>query len=258
MSIDAIERALRESVAAQVELREGGDNLYRVLTPFRFDDGDHFVIVLRRDGSQWTLSDEGHTYMHLTYHIDERDLRRGTRQKVISDALALFDVEDRGGELRLNVSGGQYGDALCAFVQALIKISDVSYLSRERVRSTFKKDSRALFRDAIPTDRRSLDWSDPQHDPDGIYTVDCRIDGQPRPLFVHALASESKTQNATITLHQFEKWGIQFQSLPIIEDETAINKKVLARFRDVCDEPLCNLPEGRVQIADYLEAHLSG
>ena len=40
---------------------------YQVFTPFLFDDGDHLVIVLKRNNSHWVLSDEGHTYMHLTY-----------------------------------------------------------------------------------------------------------------------------------------------------------------------------------------------
>lgn len=79
------------------------------------------------------LSDEAHTYMHLTYDIDEKDLRSGTRQKIISNALSMFQVEDRDGELLIEVPDGRYGDALYSFVQAFLKITDVSYLSRERV-----------------------------------------------------------------------------------------------------------------------------
>ena len=117
---------------------------YRVFAPFRFDDGDHLSIVLKRELLGWTFSDEGHTFMHLTYDIDENDLFSGTRQQIISDALSGFQMEDREGELILGVPNGGYGDALSSFVQGLLKIADLSYLSRERVRSVFKDDFRAF------------------------------------------------------------------------------------------------------------------
>ena len=75
--------------------------------------------------------------MHLTYDIDERLLHDGTRRKLILKALSMFDVEENNGELILDVSNGRYGDALYDFVQALLKITDVSYLSKEQVKSTF-------------------------------------------------------------------------------------------------------------------------
>lgn len=141
MSIDAIERDFKAKVCEKVKLVSAGLERYRVFTPFMFDDGDHLSIVLKKDGAGWMLSDEGNTYMRLTCDMDEHDLREGERHVIISNALSLFDVEDRDGELVLGVPDGMYGDALFSFVQAILKIADVSYLSRERVRSIFMGDS---------------------------------------------------------------------------------------------------------------------
>ena len=135
MSIETIEREFHEKVSAKVRLASEGMERYRVFTPFLFEDGDHLAIVLKKKGLRWVLSDEAHTYMHLTYDIDEKDLQRGTRQNIISNALSTFRVEDRDGELVLDIPDERYGDALYSFVQALLRITDVSYLSRERVRS---------------------------------------------------------------------------------------------------------------------------
>ena len=257
MAIETVERDFQEKVSTKIWLAAEGMERFRVFTPFLFEDGDHLSVVLKKEGSRWMLSDEAHTYMHLTYDLDERDLQAGTRQKLISNALSVFQVEDRDGELILEVPDERYGDALYSFVQALLKITDVSYLSRERARSTFMEDFRALLTEAAPQDRMTFDWSEPDHDPRRIYTVDCRINGMSRPLFVHALSGDGKTRDATIALHQFERWGVLFRSLAIFEDQESINRKVLARFSDVCDKQFSSLTANRDRIRHFLNERLS-
>jgi hypothetical protein len=239
-SAGAIEREFKRAISESVRLAPEGFDRYRVFTPFLLDDGDHLVIVLKREQDRWVLTDEGHTFMHLTYDIDEKDLGRGTRLSIITNTLAGFAVEDREGELKLDIPDSQYGDALYTFVQALLKISDVRFLNRERVRSTFLEDFRALM-ESIALDRATFDWRDPRHDPDGKYTVDCRIEGVRQPVFVYALPSDDKVRDATISLLQFERWQIAHRSVGIFEDQESVNRKVLARFSDACEKQFSSL-----------------
>ena len=122
MSAKTITQDFRQKVCDQVRLEAEGVDRYRVFTPFRFEDGDHLVIVLKREKDRWVLSDEGHTFMHLSYDLEDKDLRSGGRQKIISNALAAFSVEDREGELVIPVRDDEYGDALYSYIQALLKI----------------------------------------------------------------------------------------------------------------------------------------
>jgi len=255
---EAVERDFREKVCDQLRLASEGLDRYRVFTPFQFEDGDHLAIVFKREGSSWVLSDEGHTYMHLTYELDERDLHKGTREKIITNALSVFAVEDREGELVLRIEDERYGDALYNFVQALLKITDVTYLSRERVRSTFLEDFRALMEETVPESRRAFDWYHRERDPDAKYGVDCRINSMARPLFVFAVQNDDKARDTTITLHQFEKWGLAFRSVAVFEDQESINRRVLARFSDVGEKLFSSLGANRDRIVQYVQDSMNG
>ena len=124
MLIGRVERDFREKVSNEVRLIAEGRGRYLVFTPFCFKDGDHLTILLKQNGTRWFLSDEAHTYMRLSFDIDVRELLRGPRQKIIAKTLAEYGIEDRDGELLLEPSDEQYGDALNSFIQALLTITE--------------------------------------------------------------------------------------------------------------------------------------
>ena len=180
MSIETIEQDLHRKVSQKIRLSGEGDR-FRVLTPFRFDDGDHLSIVLKKQGARWVLSDEAHTFMHLNHDIDEKDLHWGTRQTITANALSTFGIEYRVQNW-CSSAGWNVSETRCIPLFRDCSDHRVAFLSRERVRCTFMEDFRALLSDVIPEERRTFDWSDPAHDPHGMDTVDCRINGMSRPL----------------------------------------------------------------------------
>ena len=252
MSIKSIEQDFIDKVSAKVRVLPDGRDRFRVFTPFRFDDGDHITIVLKKEQAGWVLSDEGHTYMHLTYDISEKKLFSGTRHQIILNALPAFKVEDRFGELIFKVRDARFGDALYAFAQALVKMGDVLCLSKEHAQSTFIADFQALLSEVVLEDKRDFDWYHPDYDSAKKYTVDCRINGMPEPLFVYALPNNDRIRDATIKIQKVIQWDIPFRPLGIFQDREAAGRQVVARFDDVCPVQFSNFEVNRQEIVDYL------
>ena len=194
----------------------------------------------------------------LAVTVEAEDFQKGTRQRILTNTLASFAVEDREGELVIGVPEERYGDALYSFVQALLRISDLTFLSRERVRSTFLEDFRAFLEQRVPAGRREFDWHDAGHDREGKYTVDCRVNGTARPLFVFALPNDDKVRDTTIALLQFERWGLGLRSVGIFENQEEVNRRVLARFSDVCEKQFSSLGGNEERIGRYLGEALEG
>ena len=121
------------------------------------------------------------------------------------------------------------------------------------VRSTFREDFRAFMEDHVPEDRRVFDWHDAARDPEANYPVDWRVNGTLRPLLVYALANDDQVNVATISMHQFERWGLVSRSLGVFEAQEEINRKVLARFTDVCERQFSSLAGNRDRIAAFLD-----
>jgi hypothetical protein len=249
---DDIRDDFAASLRGHVRLTGPSGDRYEVETPFQFDDGDRMSIVLRREGSQWILSDEGTTFMHLSYDIDEKELDRGSRARIIANTLSAFGVEDRSGELVLRVVPGKWSEGLFDFAQALSRIANLTFLSRERVRQTFLDDLRHFVSERIPDEKRTWDWYDPERDPERNYPVDVRIEGRIKPIFMFGLQSDDKVNVATITLHQFDRWQVPNLSIGVFEDQSEIGRKTLARFTDIVDRQVSNLHGNRDRLAGFL------
>jgi hypothetical protein len=251
MNAATLEHDLRESFCREIRLHEDGPGRYRVFTPFQFADGDHPTILLQVERDRLFLTDEGRTFLRLAYDIDERELRRGNRQKIIADTLAFFNVEERDGELIRWIEGAP-GDALRDFAQAMLKVSDVSFLNRELVYSTFVQDFREVVAHSSWGERATFGWHHSKHDPKGKYPVDCVINGLKRPIFIYALTSDDSVRDAHISLLEFERWNLDFHSIGLFEDSARISRRVYDRFADVCEKTYSSLEPNRERFLGYI------
>lgn len=255
ITTEHIANDFKKKVSEAVRLQQEGVDRYRVFTPFTFDDGDRFSIVLQKQDNDWKFSDEGHTLMHMSYEMDMTSLKRGNRAELLESAIINFGISESDGSLELHFKSDEAGNALYTYLQALTKISDLSYLNREIITSTFIEDFKQLMKAKLPYERYFFNYYFEDHDPQNSYPVDCFVNGMnTAPLLIFAIQNDDKCRDATINLHQYERWGIPFRSLAIFENQADINRKVLARFSDVSDKLFSSLISNRERIHSYLES----
>lgn len=250
MILDDFRKDFKKKVCEEIDLVSEGVERFLVKTPFTFDDGDHLKIVLKKDGERnWLLTDEGHTFMHLSY--EDIDIDTKTRQQIIESSLTAYNMVNKEGELILKINDEMYGDALYSFIQGILHISDITYLKRERIRSAFMEEFRSFISTKIPEENIKFDYHDPIHDPNALYPVDCVIEAKPRRIFLFAILNDDKCRDATISILQFEKFGINFTASAIFENQEEINRKVLARFTDVCEKQFSSLQSAKERFEKY-------
>lgn len=248
---ELIERDFKSKVVADLRLIPEGLDRFVVETPMTFDDGDALPIVLKKESDRWILTDEGHTFLQLSYVLTDVELRTAGRREIIDRALSNFPIENRNGELVLPIPGTEYGNALYSFVEALFKVDAVRYLTRERVHSTFVQDVKNLIATFSTPQRVTYDWHDPDRDPTGIYPVDCRVNGTAEPVFIMALNSEERVSVATISLLKFEQWKLNYKSVGIYDEMEKYSNKTIARFADVVGKTFSNLDEARSKLPRF-------
>jgi hypothetical protein len=247
---------LSDAVGAEVRVESLGARETRVFVPFEFPDGDRLVIRLRQRGDgdyEWT--DTGHTFMHLSYDLDVDALDSGNRKTLLESIEQRAGVEEREGELVLPTRADILAGDLFQFVQALLQISDLRFLSRERVRSTFTEDLRSLLDERF-RDRAHFDYHDSDHDPERRYPIDCLINNLPRPIAIFGVGSDSQARDATITLLQFRTWDNELFAAGVHEQMEELSGKVLARLSDVVDKQFSSLAGNEQTIVTYLQREI--
>lgn len=251
MNHELLVRELKESICKDIDVFPEGKLRFAVDTPFCFEDGDSFTIILKKSKDRWYFTDEGHTLMHLSYEGLDISLEKGNRKQYLNSIFTTHYIENDNGELKCSVEDEHFGDALFTFIQGLTKITDLSFISRERITSLFWDDFREYLKKTFK-EKCVFDYKDTARDPEGKYIVDCYIKYE-KPLFIFGLSSDSRCKDAIITCLTFKDWDVSFNSIGVFEDTEKISNKVMARSIDAIEKQFSTLASTKNRLPEYLQ-----
>jgi hypothetical protein len=245
LDIPRLKESLCTSLCKEIRLYPRLDNRIIVDTPFRFPDGDSLLILAEPVSTGGLrLTDCGHTLMHLSYSIDVDDIAKpGNRnelfQRIIEDHGLSFDK----GQIYVDVAADDIGRAVFRLSQALSQIFDITFLSRNRVSSTFYEDLDRAVHKVAPEARIQKNYIVEDKDNAEDYPVDYRLDF-PRgdlPLFLFGIPSNEKAKLATLVIQHWRTQGLQFTSFIVFQDQLRIGRSDVARLTNVGDESISSL-----------------
>lgn len=249
MNVSSIAETFKERMCASVELETSGLDRWIVETPFLLPGGDHVPVILEPSPRGWRLTDDGETFMQLALLLPNYN-QGSNRRKIIEAALAAHRVENRDGTLVLDVTDERYADSLTSFIQAVLEVMDVRHWTHEVVRETFRQDAQQ-FVTALRPDVR-FDYHDLDHDPEGHYEVDALVTAA-KDVVVMFVGNDDQCRDATIVLHQWEKWGRQFESAVLFRDEEQITRRPRAQLGDIAGKSFSSLSAARERFPKWLE-----
>lgn len=218
-------------------------------TPFIFDDGDVIKIVLAMTPDGWYFTDEGHTFMHLSY--DNLDLTKGRRKVLLDTILLMHYIENIDGELRSKADTSNLGDSFFTFMQGLNKISNLLFTQKDHIKSLFMEDFFDFLKGVLG-DRAIFNYTDPEKDEKKRYKVDCYLPSR-KPIFIFGVNTDDKCRDATIALLKFENWGIKNNSIVVFEDMQTLTSKAVAKLSDVSGKVYSDLGSAKERMPEYLE-----
>jgi hypothetical protein len=143
-----LRNALCSTFCGDLTVREVPAGL-AVSAMFEGVDGDRLGCLVEKIGDEWRLSDDGAFLGDLEgYGVD---VRRGGRAEFLARALrpagAVVDADTL--QIVAKIDGELAPEHILGFLAATSRAQDVTFWSKERVRSTFKEDATDALREAL-------------------------------------------------------------------------------------------------------------
>ena len=241
--VQAIERAVGETMRSVMRVHRRPDGVLMLDTPFTFPDGDHYplYISLEPDGNI-VLGDRGHTLMHISYEHDVDALFDGTRAALREQITRELGVEEENGAFSVQTKPEGIAEAAFRLGQALTKIYDLTFLSRERNESTFYEDFHGVLVSLVDETRVQKDHVLADVPEAHNYPIDYRLGTlQGGQVFIFGVPGRDKARITTISLAHFLLNKVEFESLIVYRDMKNIPRLDLARLTNVAGTAVSSL-----------------
>lgn len=246
-----LELQIAEGFKRAVSLTIRRPDLYQLHVPYYYPDGDMIEIFLTPQSSDTVLiQDMGLTLMRLSY---EFSMDSKNKQKIFHDILAQFTAEEKDGNVQIIAPVEQIFPYLMQFIQLITKVSDISYLKREVVKSLFYEYFDTFMHETFDPVRKVIKDYYPEFDREKQYpTPYALVNGNPQsPVCFFPIASDSKCNDAIITIQQYELKQFRPESIAVYENMEVLGRRPVARLSNVVGKQFSTLQGNQDRIKDF-------
>ena len=243
-------KEIRKSVCSEYDFEEIGIGEYLVHTDMYYDDGDELHIVLKRTNEGYILADEGHTMMWLSY--DEYNFT-DYRMKLLNGIIGQTGVSLENERMSVFVDHpSKIGPALSSLIQTMISVSNLRYLSRSNVASTFLEDIRSAFKDSELGGKCEYERKIPTSSGNSI-EPDIYI-GLDRPVLVFGAYNSERAKEVFINLLLAKELDQGYRTVVVIDNDAGISQKDQERLVNTANRPIIGIDRVIEVTKEFIEA----
>ncbi len=213
---DDLAAALSSALCDSFIVHETGPGRYVLQTPFQFEDGDGYPVVIERHEKGWRITDLGGAASHLA--VDDVDFTPARLEMLVDIAEGSgFDFEDLVLSRVQTELPNQFDVA--DVLQAIAQLSAIRFLTREQVRRLYRDDVARFIETHVPPKYRNLRWR-PPNDSRGVYAADALLrpsepDSSLTTLF--AVGNAEQAERATISILMHKRWELNVDPLVVYD-----------------------------------------
>ena len=119
-------------------LKRKENNWYTITTPYLDRHNDCLQIYVKVINDEILISDDGYTVSDL--EMSGCDLTKGKRRALLESILLSFGIRNESGVLSVTASHQSFAQKKHNFLQAILAINDLFYLTPSLVNSVFYED----------------------------------------------------------------------------------------------------------------------
>jgi len=248
-----LQEQLIKGFKQKITLVERRPNLFQLMLPYYYPDGDMIEVFLgEQEKDKILIQDMGITLMRLSY---EFSMDTKNKQKILRELLGQFKADESKGNISISAPINEIFPYIMQFVQLITRISDISYLKREVVKSLFYEYFDSFVVRTFKEKMNVVKDYYPEFDKEKQYqTPYALLNGKPdKPICFFPVASDSKCNEATITLQHYELQDFRPTSLVVFENQEIIGRSPLARLSNIVGKQFSTLQGNESRIKDFVE-----
>lgn len=241
MNASELQTELCHALCGIVSVREAATNLWRVDTPWTFPDGDSYVLYVSLSPTGGLrISDQGLTFMRMSYDGELSRFREGTRGTLLGQIVADAGLAEDDGEFFLDLPREQLAIGVLRMGQALTRLHDLTFLNRTRGENTFYEDLRQRLIDLVGKEKLSENYIIKNLANAENYPVDFFISGGSTPLYLFGVPNRDKARLATIVLQHLIASHLNFESMVIFRNTQDMPRKDMDRLMNAANDMIAS------------------
>ena len=222
MDTNAVKELLAATQAAGFDFYERRPGVFQLIIPILHEDGDMVDIYLQdspKGDGYVRICDFGLALMRLSYTYD---VNTPARQRIFDSILINNGVGNDTGNLYLDAPANAIYQSILQFAGCVQKVCNMSYWSRETVRSAFYDDLRSCV-----TTKLASYSPVPNLSPMGIdlISVDWGLTHRNSQFYLFGVMGNDKAKSAAISLLEFQKARLNYTSLIVHEDMDDLGRR---------------------------------